>query len=109
MAIATFWVGQIPARPLSMLVVNQQGSGVDLARYDEVNLIMLGADNREKDLSGGNLITGLGEVTYEWPTDHSLFDRTGDYIFQLELIGQGVRDYTAPQTIVVRKLGGGRI
>lgn len=109
MALGTFWLGQIPAQPLSMIVVNQEGRNVNLSRYDEINLIMLGADNQRKTLTDGNLIVGNSQVTYEWPTDRSLFDKPGDYIFQLELIGQGVRDYTGPQTIVVRKLGGGRL
>lgn len=106
--ISQYWVGQIPNKPLSMIVKDSEGSDVDLSIYTDVKLKMLGSYNEEIDLSGGtvnknNLV--LGKVSYTWPTTRSLFDYPGDYILQLELSGAGKKDFTTTHTLRVRELG----
>lgn len=104
-----FWVGQIPAAPLAMDVINQRGNSIDLSKYSEINLIMLGADNRRKKLQGNLTVNAnTAQVIYNW-AGQSLFDRPGEYLIQLELIGNGAVDYSSPQTFIVRQLGRGRL
>ncbi len=52
--ISQYWIGQIPARPLSILVKNQDGSDFNLSGYTTINVKMLDTDNKEgKDYRGG--------------------------------------------------------
>jgi len=109
LAISRYYVGQIPARPLAISVRDDDGTALDLSNYSEFNVVMLDAHNRFVDMSGSNLeITQIaeGRFTFFWPTDRTLFNKPGDYVFQLELSGVGKRDYTSEHEIRVRKLGG---
>lgn len=110
MQTQTYWVGQIPSRPMYFNVYNQRGEVFDLSGADtEVRLIMLGSDNESIDTSDGTLTIPAAEdglVRFDWPTEQSLFNKRGEYVFQLEIKGTGRRDYTSRKTIVVRDLGG---
>lgn len=106
--ISQYWVGQIPNRPLSILVKDSDGINMDLSIYTTIKLKMLGSYNEEIDISSG--ITDVnsastGKIVYKWPTTKSLFDYPGDYIIQLELSGTGKKDFTSFHTIRVRELG----
>lgn len=106
--ISQYWVGQIPNRPLSILVKDSEGSDMDLSIYTTINMKMLGTSNEEIDVSSGTLNTNNainGKIIYTWPTEKSLFDYPGDYIVQLELTGTGKKDFTSSHTIRVRELG----
>lgn len=106
--ISQYWVGQIPNRPLSILVKDSEGVNMDLSIYTTIKLKMLGTYNEELDVSGGILDTNAavtGKIVYKWPTNKSLFDYPGDYIVQLELSGTGKKDFTSSHTIRVRELG----
>lgn len=106
--ISQYWVGQIPNRPLSMVVKDGEGSDVDLSIYTTIKLKMLGSYNEEIDLSAGTVNTNnapIGKISYTWPTTKSLFDYPGDYIIQLELSGAGKKDFTTTHTLRVRELG----
>lgn len=106
--ISQYWVGQIPARPLSMLVKSQDGANMNLSVYTTVNVKMLDSRNREVSLTGGSVNTNNstnGQITFTFPTDRSLFTEKGDYVLQLELSGTGKLDYTTTHTIRVRELG----
>lgn len=106
--ISQYWVGQIPNRPLSILVKDSEGVNMDLSIYTTIKLKMLGTYNEELDVSGGVLDLNAvvtGKIVYKWPTTKSLFDYPGDYIIQLELSGTGKKDFTSSHTIRVRELG----
>ena len=106
--ISQYWKDQIPARPLSIQVKDQDGNDLDLSGYTSYSIKMLGSYNEELDLTGSQLNTlnsDIGKFTFRWPTDRSLFEYTGDYVLQLELIGTGKKDYTTTHTIRVRELG----
>lgn len=106
--INEYWVGQIPNRPLSILVKDSQGSDMDLSVYTTIKIIMLGTDNEEINTSGGSLNTSNalnGKIIYNWPTTKSLFDYPGEYIMQVELSGTGKKDFTSSHSIRVRELG----
>lgn len=107
--ISQYWVGQIPARPLSIIVKNEQGLDFDLSQYTTVTAKMLGSDNEEISLTGSSLNTAnkdLGKIIFFWPTDRSLFTQKGDYVFQLELGGANKKDFTTTHTLRVREFGG---
>lgn len=107
--ISQYWVGQIPARPLSIIVKNEQGLDFDLSQYTTITVKMVGSDNEEIDLTGSSLNTlnkDLGKIIFFWPTDRSLFTQKGDYVFQLKLSGTNKLDFTSTHTIRVRELGG---
>lgn len=109
--ISQYWKNQIPSKSLSMLVKNEDGTNMNLSLYSTITVKMLDSRNNEVDLSGHSLNTNNksdGQVVFVWPTTRSLFDQTGDYILQLELVGEGVKDYTSTHTIRVRELGGTR-
>jgi hypothetical protein len=106
--ISQYWVGQIPNRPLSILVKDSEGSDMDLSIYTTINIKMLGTFNEEINVSSGTLNTNNainGKIIYNWPTGASLFEYPGDYIVQLELSGTGKKDFTSSHTIRVRELG----
>lgn len=106
--ISQYYIEQIPARPLSIKVKDQDGNDMNLSGYTTFAVKMLGSYNEEIDLTGSVLNTSnkdIGQFTFIWPTTRSLFDYPGDYVFQLELTGTGKKDYTTTHTIRVRELG----
>ena len=106
--ISQYWKDQIPARPLSIQVKDQDGNDMDLSGYTSYAVKMLGSYNEEIDLTGSELNTlnaDIGKFTFRWPTTRTLFESHGDYVLQLELTGAGKKDYTTTHTIRVRELG----
>lgn len=106
--ISQYWIDQIPARPLSIQVKDQDGNNIDLSAYTTVEAVMLGTRNEEVSLTGATLNTAakdLGTIIFEWPTTRSLFDYAGDYVFQLKLSAADRLDFTTSHTIRVRELG----
>ena len=106
--ISQYWKDQIPARPLSILVKNQDGTDANLSGYTTINVKMVGSRNEDISLAGAELETAakdIGKIVFRWPTDRSLFEYTGDYVLQLELTGTGKKDFTTTHTLRVRELG----
>lgn len=109
MSISQYWVGQIPARPIAIDVRDSDGRAINLSSYTGFNVIVLGSDNEEIDLTGSTLSTSQaanGRFVFRWPTDRSVFEKSGQYLLQLELTGPGARDFTSEHNIKVRRLGG---
>jgi hypothetical protein len=109
--ISQYWKDQIPARPLSIQVKDQDGNDVNLSGYTSYSVKMLGTLNEEIDLTGSELNTlnaDIGKFTFRWPTTRTLFEYTGEYVLQLELTGTGKKDYTSTHTLRVRELGRAR-
>lgn len=109
MAISQYWVGQIPARPIAIDVRDSDGRAVNLSSYSDFKVNVLGSDNEEVDLDGSVLTTSgasSGRFVFRWPTARSVFDKSGEYVLQLELTGPGVKDFTTEHNIKVRKFGG---
>jgi hypothetical protein len=106
--ISQYWIDQIPARPLSIQVKDQDGNDISLSAYTTIEAVMLGSRNEEISLTGATLNTSakdLGTIIFEWPTTRSLFEYPGDYVFQLKMSGTGKLDFTTTHTIRVRELG----
>jgi len=106
--ISQYWIDQIPARPLSIQVKDQDGNDLNLSPYTTIEAVMLGSRNEEISLTGATLNTtakDLGTIIFEWPTTRSLFDYPGDYVFQLKMSGAGKLDFTTSHTLRVRELG----
>ena len=106
--ISQYWKDQIPAKPLSIQVKNQDGTDMNLSGYTTIEAILLGSNNEVIDLTGSSLNTTnkvIGKLTFVWPTDRTLFEYAGDYVFQLKLGGTGRLDFTTTHTLRVRELG----
>lgn len=106
--ISQYWIDQIPARPLSIQVKDQSGADMNLSLYTTIEAVLLGTRNEEIALTGAVLDTSnkvTGNIIFRWPTDRSLFDYPGDYVFQLKMSGTGRLDFTTTHTIRVRELG----
>ena len=106
--ISQYWVNQIPARPLSILIKSETGADMDLSIYDEISVVLLGSNNEEISLTGSQINTAnknIGKILFAFPTDRSLFKKKGDYVLQLKLAGTGKLDFTTTHTIRVRELG----
>lgn len=106
--ISQYWIDQIPARPLSIQVKDQNGADVNLSGYTSIEAVLIDTNNAPVDLTGATLNTAakdLGLIIFNWPTDRSLFDEPGDYVFQLKLGGTGKLDFTTTHTLRVRELG----
>lgn len=106
--ISQYWVGQIPQRPLTIIVRDSDGVNINLSEYTTIKIKILGSYNEELDVSAGVLNTNnasIGKIIYNWPTTKSLFDYAGDYVVQLELGGTGKKDFTSTHTLRVRELG----
>lgn len=109
MGLSQYWVGQIPDRPLAIDVRDSDGRQISLANYNEFNMLLLGSDNEKIDLTGSFLTTSgaeSGRFVFRWPTDRSVFNKSGEYLLQLELKSPTARDFTTEHTIKVRRLGG---
>ena len=106
--ISQYWIDQIPARPLSILIKDQSGTDMNLSLYTTIEAVLLGSKNEEISVTGSVLDTSnkaIGSIIFRWPTDRSLFKYPGDYIFQLKMSGTGRLDFTTTHTIRVRELG----
>lgn len=106
--ISQYWKDQIPSKPFSIIVKRDDGTTADLGEYTEITAKLIGSNNEEIDLTGSQVVTNnrtLGQIGFVWPTDRSLFDAAGDYVFQLQLKGTGKLDFTTTHTIRVRELG----
>ena len=106
--ISQYWIDQIPARPLSIQVKDQDGNNANLSAYTTIEAVLLGSLNEEINLSDANLNTSgkdFGTIIFEWPTEYSLFEYPGDYVFQLKMSGTGKLDFTTTHTLRVRELG----
>lgn len=106
--ISQYWVGQIPGKPLSIQINDEEGFPVDLSYYDSISFRMLGSNNETIDLTGYTLVNSApieGRIVFKWPTDRSLFQYSGDYVFQIQLDGTDKKDFTNVHTIRVRELG----
>lgn len=109
MDISTYWVDQIPQRPMAIEVRNSSGQPLNLSSYTSFNVILMDSKNEAVDLTGSELATAgaiQGRFVFRFPTDRSVFERDGDYLLQLEMSGEGARDFTTAHPIRVRKLGG---
>lgn len=106
--ISQYWLNQIPARPLSIQVKSQDGLEYDLSGYTTIQVVLLGSDNETINTAGATVDisnSNIGKILFRWPTDRSLFEKTGDYVLQLELTGTGKKDFTSTHTLRVRELG----
>jgi len=106
--ISQYWIGQIPATPLSILVKDENGNAANLGEYTNITAKMVGSNNELVDLTGAQVVSTnkvLGQIGFVWPTDRSLFDKDGDYVLQLSLEGTNKLDFTTTHTIRVRELG----
>lgn len=104
-------LGSIPNAPITIGVRDQRGNPLDLTPYPNVRVRMVGSNNEDVDLTGSTTAVmdrRGGRVIFVFPKDRSLFTRTGEYVLDLELSGEGVRDYTTYKGIKVTKLGGVR-
>ena len=69
---------------------------------------MVGSNNEIISVDGSAINDtnkAIGKIIFAWPTDRSLFPYAGDYVFQLELNGEGKLDFTTTHTIRVKELG----
>lgn len=106
--ISQYQVGQKPRLPLSITVYGDNNRIVDLSVYDNIEVKLF--DGRDQEVDLGNAVlqtTGarVGRFVLQWPTDRSLFETPGDYLLQLELSGDGSKDFTSTHTIRVRRVG----
>lgn len=109
--IGIYEVGQIPSRPLVVSLKDENGQPLNLSPYSTVRFRMRGSNNENIDLSGGDvqiMDRANGRVALHFPKTHSVFNKTGDYVFDVELLGAEARDYTTTGTIRVTRLGGVR-
>lgn len=106
--IGFYYVGQIPASPMSIEVVDNDGVPVNLSSYTSLQAVMLDPQNNEVDLTGGTLgaAPGVGRLYYRLPENRSVFDRPGEYVLQLRLANETAVDFTSEFTIRVKSLGG---
>ena len=108
-----YWVGERPGGSMVITVLDQDtGLPANIAPYNEARMRMLDSKNREVDLGNGEAIISngsTGRVVFRWPTDKSLFERPGEYVFQIELaggMGNSVIAKTTVEHIIVKRLGG---
>jgi len=107
--ITEYEVGQIPAKPLGILVKDDMDNPVDMTVYATIGLEILGSDNEVIDLKDVNLHTvgaRNGILAVAWPKNRSIFTKRGDYVLRIVLRNaEGSRDFTRAHTIKVREFG----
>lgn len=106
--ISQYWVNQIPAKPLSIQVKNQDGTDMDLSSYTDIEVRMVGSNNELVDVSDAVLNTSnanIGKLIFFWPKTRSLFQYIGEYQLQVTLKNSTSYDLTTTHTMKVRSLG----
>ena len=107
--ITEYEVGQIPARPLNILINDNYGNPANLLVYTTFEIELLGSDNERVDLTGVELTTSGakdGRFAVVWPKNRTLFRKSGAYLLRLVLrSSDGSRDYTTTHEIRVRDFG----
>ena len=106
--ISQYWKDQIPAKPLSIQINNQDGTAMNLSAYSTIEIVLVGSNNEFVETTGSTLnIAGkeVGKLIFVWPTTHSLFELAGDYLLQVKLSGTGKLDFTTTHPIRVKELG----
>lgn len=107
--IGLYYVGQKPAEPIRIQVLDDDGLVLNVAGYDKVEVLLLDNRNEEVDMSGALIgpPNALGQFYFNFPANRSVFETAGEYILQLKLSNNnGAVDYTSVFTIRVRELGG---
>jgi hypothetical protein len=106
--ISTYYRGDIPLDPLVLSVRAQNNQQMNLTGY-AVTARMIDPANKEVDLSDADLNSiGIesGVFQFVFPTNKTLFKRTGDYMLQLVIASpEGRVQKTSPYTIRVREMG----
>lgn len=109
--IGLYYVGQKPAEPIRVQVLDEDGLVLNLTGYDTVEAILLDSRNKEVDLTGALIgpSNQQGQFYFNFPKDRSVFARAGEYVLQLKLSrNDGSVDFTSVFTIRVRELGGNK-
>lgn len=109
MRISSYYTGQIPNDPIVFNVRDSKGRVKNLSTYTDYTWRMLGSDNEEVDLTGAVSNTAgaaTGRFVFRFPEGRSVFTKPGEYLLQLELSGNGRKDFTSEHTIRVRRFGG---
>lgn len=87
----TYWVGERPGGALAITILDKEsGLPADISEYSNVVLKMVDGRNREVDTGNATAMISSGvngRVVFFWPTDVSMFERPGEYVFQLVLSG----------------------
>jgi hypothetical protein len=107
--ISQYWIGQIPTQPLLIEIKNQDGELIDLTQYTGVGMAMLDPDNEgvltpEFDIDNAEFEDG--RVTINFPSQYSVFDKTGEYLLRLEFSNANGVDYTSTHSITIVEFGG---
>lgn len=107
--IQVYELGQIPSHPLTVSLKSQNGAPLNLAPYTTIRFRLRGSRNEDIDLIDGDVQVmdkAGGRVALHFPKTYSVFNQTGDYVFDVELNGPNAKDYTTTGAIRVTKLGG---
>lgn len=108
MAISQYKVGQIPRQDLGITIRDSRGRTLDISSYTNVGVRIIDPDNYEVDLTGSSINLGgvtVGRIMFKWPTDRSLFEKSGVYLLEVILADSVYRDITTEHTINVTELG----
>ena len=107
--ISQYWIGQKPTQPLLIEIKNQDGELINLTQYTGYGMALLDPDNEgvlTPDFSIVNTAFSSGRVTINFPSQYSVFDKTGEYLLRLEFSKANGVDYTSTHSIQVLEFGG---
>lgn len=100
-----FTVGQKPAQPLLISITDPiTNDAIDLTGYSGVELLLVDPNGDVIDTGQGSAFVAdpaQGIVSYEFPENETLFEKAGDYMWQLQLNTATAQDYTAPAVFEV--------
>jgi hypothetical protein len=100
-----FTAGQVPVRPLRIVVLDERGRVVDLGTYSSVELVLRNPDGVLVDTSAGALtVDDEGAAVFTWPTV-TLFPTPGDYRLTLKAHQGSAVDWTDDVFVEVYREG----
>lgn len=99
--LGPYWVGDTPAEGVDV-TITRDGEAVDLSLYDDAIIELNGPTGAPIDTTGIEVTTTHEIVSFEWPSDRSLFATPGRYSLQVVLVSATKRERAALLTFDVR-------
>jgi len=99
--LGPYWVGDTPTEGVDV-TITRDGEAVDLSTYTDAVIELHDAAGAPIDTTGVAVTMTHETVSFEWPTDRSLFLTAGRYSLQVVLVADGRRERAALLTFDVK-------
>jgi hypothetical protein len=110
--ISQYWIGQIPVDPLHVDIKDQAANPIDLSIYDRIVIQIQDPDNYTVPSDQFDVDLALlaqGRIVLKFPTNYSIFRKTGEYLLRLEFSNSGAIEFSTSYSMMVYEFGGKKV